>query len=68
VGLFAGCIVASAQQPVKTWKIGVLVSSTQALNTARDEALRQGLRDLGYEEARTLQWSTVTPKGRRSVR
>ena len=30
VGLLAGCIVASAQQPVKTWKIGVLVSSTQA--------------------------------------
>jgi putative ABC transport system substrate-binding protein len=54
VGLFGGCIVASAQQPVKTWKIGVLVSSTQALNTARDEALRQGLRDLGYEEGKNI--------------
>jgi putative ABC transport system substrate-binding protein len=53
-GLLAGCIVASAQQPVKTWKIGVLVSSTQALNTARDEALRQGLRDLGYEEGKNI--------------
>ena len=41
-------------QPVKVWKIGVLVSSSQALNTARDEALRQGLRDLGYEEGKNI--------------
>ena len=54
VGLFACGAVASAQQPVKTWKIGVLVSSTQALNAARDEALRQGLRDLGYEESKNI--------------
>ena len=54
VGLLAGGAVGSAQQPVKTWKIGVLVSSTQALNAARDEALRQGLRDLGYEEGKNI--------------
>ena len=53
-GLLAGCIVAGAQQPVKIWKIGVLVSSTQAVNAARDEALRQGLRDLGYEEGKNI--------------
>ena len=53
-GLLAGCIVADAQQPVKTWKIGVLVSSTQAVNAARDEALRQGLRDLGYEQGKNI--------------
>ena len=43
-----------AQQPTKTWKIGVLVSSTEALNKSRDEALRQGLRDFGYEEGKNI--------------
>jgi putative ABC transport system substrate-binding protein len=45
---------AYAQPAAKTWKIGVLVSSTQALNAARDEALRDGLRALGYEEGKNL--------------
>jgi len=45
---------AEAQQPAKAWKIGVLVSSTQALNASRDEALRQGLRDLGYQEGKNI--------------
>lgn len=43
-----------AQQPAKIWKIGVLVSSSQAMNAARDEALRHGLRDLGYEEGKNI--------------
>jgi putative ABC transport system substrate-binding protein len=43
-----------AQQAGKTWKIGVLVSSTEALNKSRDEALRQGLRDFGYEEGKNI--------------
>ena len=47
-------VSSQAQQPTKTWKIGVLVSSTQALNTPRDEALRQGLRDFGYEEGKNI--------------
>ena len=34
--LLAGGDVANAQQPSKVWKIGVLVSSTQAVNSARD--------------------------------
>ena len=46
--LLASVALASgAEQPEKVWKIGVLVSSSQALNASRDEALRQGLRDLG---------------------
>ena len=44
----------SAQQPAKVWKIGVLVSGTQAQNAARDDALRQGLRDLGYQEGKNI--------------
>ena len=54
VGLLAGCVGVRAQQPAKTWKIGVLVSSTQAVNAPRDEALRQGLHDLGYEEGKNI--------------
>jgi putative ABC transport system substrate-binding protein len=46
--------VAQAQQPAKAWKIGVLVSTSQALDAARAEALRQGLRDFGYEEGKNI--------------
>ncbi len=54
VWLLAFAAVASAQQPAKVWKVGVLVSSSQALNASRDEALRQGLRDLGYQEGKNI--------------
>jgi putative ABC transport system substrate-binding protein len=43
-----------AQPATKTWKIGILVSSSQAQNAARDDALRQGLRDLGYDESKNI--------------
>src|ERR671922_465702 len=43
-----------AQQPTKTYKIAVLVSGTEALNKSRDEALRQGLREHGYEEGKNI--------------
>jgi len=43
-----------AQQAAKTWKIGVLVSSTAAINAPRDEALRRGLREFGYEEGKNI--------------
>ena len=49
-----GVGLVQAQQSGKGWKIGVLVSGTQALNAARDEALRQGLRDMGYEENKNI--------------
>jgi putative ABC transport system substrate-binding protein len=46
--------LSAAQQAAKVWKIGVLVSGTKVLNTSRDEALRQGLRELGYEEHKNI--------------
>ena len=52
--MLALAALASAQQPAKVWKVGVLVSSTQALNASRDDALRQGLRDLGYQEGKNI--------------
>jgi putative ABC transport system substrate-binding protein len=45
---------AQAQQNGKIWKIGVLVSGTKASNAARDDALRHGLRNLGYEEQKNI--------------
>jgi putative ABC transport system substrate-binding protein len=56
VVMWASAFGASAaeQQPAKIWKIGVLVSSTPSLNASRDEALRQGLRELGYEEGKNI--------------
>ena len=48
------CARAAAQQPAKVWKIGVLVSSTPALSAARDEALRQGLRERGYVDGQNI--------------
>ncbi len=52
--MLALAALASAQQTTKVWKIGVLVSGTQAQNAPRDEALRQGLRDLGYQEGKSI--------------
>src|SRR5262249_55909684 len=52
--LFALCICAGAQEPVKVWRIGVLVSSSASLNASRDDALRQGLREIGYVEGKNI--------------
>jgi putative tryptophan/tyrosine transport system substrate-binding protein len=52
--LLAGCAGMAEAQPRSGWKIGVLVSSTPALHTSRDEALLQGLRALGYEEGKNI--------------
>ena len=53
-GLSIFCFSAQAQQSGKVWKIGVLVSGTAASNASRDEALRSGLRQLGYQEGENL--------------
>ena len=64
-GVTAGAGIAGAQQAAKVWKIGVLVSSTKALNVSRDEALRQGLRELGYEENKNIVWEYRYGEGKR---
>jgi ABC-type uncharacterized transport system substrate-binding protein len=52
--LLAVCFPANAQQPAKVWKIGVLVSTTHALNASREDNLWQGLRQLGYVDGRNI--------------
>jgi ABC-type uncharacterized transport system substrate-binding protein len=52
--LLALCVCADAQEPAKAWRIGVLVSSSASLNASRDDALRQGLREIGYVEGKNI--------------
>ncbi len=54
VMLVALGVSSQAQQPPKIWKIAVLVSGTEASNKSRDDALRQGLREFGYEEGKNI--------------
>src|SRR5262249_17484199 len=42
-----------AQQPTKTYRIGMLETVSPALNTAELDAFRKGLRELGYVEGQT---------------
>lgn len=53
-GLLAAPRAARAQPAGKTYRIGVLESIPEALNTANLDALRRGLHDLGYVEGRNL--------------
>jgi putative ABC transport system substrate-binding protein len=63
LALLSSHAMSRAQQP-KAWKIGVLVSSSQSVNAARDQALRQGLRDLGYEEGKNIAMEYRYAEGR----
>ncbi len=51
--LFAPCVAAEAQQPKKVPQIGLLGSSGSA-ESARTDAFRQGLRELGYVEGKNI--------------
>ncbi len=53
--LLVGCVgMAEAQQPKKITKIGYLLPSTPAAVAHNIEAFRQGLRELGYVEGKTV--------------
>ena len=47
-------LAAHAQQPGRVWRIGVLETTSMAMNAANFEAFRQNLRDLGYIEEQNL--------------
>jgi len=51
-GLLAAPLAAEAQQAGKVHRIGMLETTSMALNAANIEAFRQGLRELGYVEGR----------------
>jgi len=50
----AWSLAARAQQPAKVWHIGMLETTSAALNAANFAAFREGLRDLGYVEGQNL--------------
>src|SRR5262245_11412828 len=52
--LFTLCFSAEAQQPPKIPRIGLLVGGSLSGVSARVEAFRQGLRDLGYVEGKDI--------------
>jgi len=52
--LLATVCLAEAQQSTKVPRIGLLVASTPSANSARNEAFRQGLRELGYVEGKNI--------------
>jgi putative ABC transport system substrate-binding protein len=52
--LFAVSSPCPAQQPAKIPRIGYLSTVSHSVNAARIEALRQGLRELGYVEGKNI--------------
>ncbi len=48
------CSAVDAQQPTKIPRIGYLSTVSPAVNATRIEALRQGLRELGYVEGKNI--------------
>src|SRR5690242_14677093 len=54
VATVAAPVISRAQQRVKVYRIGILEPSAAAQNTANIEALRLGLRNLGYAEGQNL--------------
>jgi len=61
--LFAFCSFVEAQQPRKIPRIGYLAGITPTAQSARIEAFRQGLRELGYMEGKTSLLSRDMPRG-----
>jgi putative ABC transport system substrate-binding protein len=60
----ANVSVAQAQQPTKIPRIGYLAAVSLSANSARTEAFRQGLRELGYVEGKNIliEWRSAEGK------
>ena len=54
VVLLAVAVIAEAQQPTKIPRIGYLTAASPSTISARIEAFRQGLRELGYVEGKNI--------------
>ena len=52
--LFALSLPAEAQQPARIPRIGILIASSASFSSARVEAFRQRLRELGYVEGKNI--------------
>ena len=67
--LFALCVTADAQQATKTPRIGFLSASSLPAISARIEAFRQGLRELGYVEGKNIiiEWRSTEGQADRGL-
>ncbi len=54
LGVLAGPLITEAQEAAKVWRIGFLHGATASGLASQVEALRAGLRDLGYVEGKNL--------------
>jgi putative tryptophan/tyrosine transport system substrate-binding protein len=52
--LLAVAVIAEAQQPKKVARIGFLFNTSPSAQLAREEAFREGLRELGYVEGQNI--------------
>jgi putative ABC transport system substrate-binding protein len=52
--LYALCFPADAQQPARIPRIGILIAASASFYSARVEAFRQRLRELGYVEGKNI--------------
>jgi putative tryptophan/tyrosine transport system substrate-binding protein len=62
--LLALCVPVDAQQPTKVRRIGFLTTDFLSIGSARTEAFRQGLRELGYVEGKNIviEWRSAEGK------
>jgi putative ABC transport system substrate-binding protein len=58
-------LAVEAQEPGKIYRIGMLETTSMALNAANLDAFRQGLRELGYVEGRNFMIEYRSADGRR---
>jgi Skp family chaperone for outer membrane proteins len=65
--LFALCLSAESQQAKKVPRIGYLSTSDAATESARAEAIRLALRELGYIEGQNIAFEYRYGEGKRSV-
>jgi putative ABC transport system substrate-binding protein len=64
---FLACLApfcAKAQQATKVWRIGVLETTALSMNGPNFDALRRGLRELGYVEGKNLLFEYRSADGR----
>ena len=63
--LFALCVSAEAQQPKKVWRIGYVANVAAASDSARADAIRVVLRELGYIEGQNIATEYRYAEGKR---
>src|SRR6266480_2056782 len=63
--LFAGAVIAEAQQPKKVPRIGYLAAGDAASESTRSEPIRLALRELGYIEGQNISIEYQYAEGKR---